>query len=196
MRPDNKTAAMAGSIRDELEFLFEEAVDLANYLKHQARHTHRGEPLSASGRILLQSLQLHGPQTVPALAHIRSTSRQNIQVLVNRLAAAGYVEFVTNPGHKRSDLVGLTSAGRELLNAANQREAGVVATLLPHTSEAEVKAAAELLRKLRLLLAGERKQRQAKREPQAISHEVVPAATTTATEPAPEPVEELPVSLL
>lgn len=193
---DNKTATEGGSIRDELEFLFEEAVDLANYLKHQARHTHRGEPLSASGRILLQSLQLNGPQTVPVLAHIRSTSRQNIQVLVNRLAAAGYVEFVANPGHKRSDLVGLTPAGRELLNAANQREAGLVATLLPHTSETEVKAAAETLRKLRLLLGGERKRRKAKREPQGYRHEVVPAATTTATKAAPEPVEELPVSLL
>ena len=61
-------------------------MDLANYLKRQARQTHRGEQLSPSGRILLQSLHLNGPQTVPSLAHVRSTSRQNIQVLVDRLA--------------------------------------------------------------------------------------------------------------
>lgn len=190
-----------GSIRDELEVLFEETVDLANRLKTQARKTHRGEQLSASGRILLQTLQLHGQQTVPALAHIRSTSRQNIQVLVNRLAAAGYAEFVANPDHKRSDLVGLTDAGRALLSSANEREASLLATLLPHTTESEVRAAAELLRKLRLLLGGERKRRKANREKPDPAHEMVIAETVTASAPAtvtvqPEASEELPVNLL
>ena len=191
-----------GSIHDELEVLFEETVDLANRLKKQARHTHRGEQLSASGRILLQSLQLHGEQTVPALAHIRSTSRQNIQVLVNRLAAAGYIEFAINPGHKRSDLVRLTDAGRGLLSTANEREAGLLATLLPHTTETEVRSAAELLRKLRLLLGGERKRRKANREQPSEMHEVVTAQTATVSAPATVVVqpesseEEMPVNLL
>jgi DNA-binding MarR family transcriptional regulator len=199
---DNIVFPSNGSIRDELEILFEETVDLANRLKKQARHTHRGEQLSASGRILLQSLQLHGAQTVPALAHIRSTSRQNIQVLVNRLAAAGFIEFVTNPGHKRSDLVQLTAAGRGLLSTANEREASLLATLLPHTTEAEVRSASELLRKLRLLLGGERKRRKAKREQPAEAHEVVEAQTVTTSAAATVVVqpesseEELPVNLL
>jgi DNA-binding MarR family transcriptional regulator len=199
---DNIVSPSSGSIHDELEILFEETVDLANRLKKQARHTHRGEQLSASGRILLQSLQLHGAQTVPALAHIRSTSRQNIQVLVNRLAAAGFIEFVTNPGHKRSDLVQLTEAGRGLLSTANEREASLLATLLPHTTEAEVRSAAELLRKLRLLLGGERKRRKLTRVQQSEVHEVVAAQTTTASAPArvvvqPEQSEEeWPVNLL
>jgi len=189
-------------VRDELEILFEETVDLANRLKKQARKTHRGEPLSASGRILLQSLQLHGEQTVPALAHIRSTSRQNIQVLVNRLAAAGYIEFAENPGHRRSDFVRLTEAGRGLLSTANEREAGLLATLLPHTTEEEVRSAAELLRKLRLLLGGERKRKKpASIAPSAVL-EVVVAQTATASAPArvvvqPEQSdEEWPVNLL
>jgi len=183
----------------ELELLFEETVDLANYLKRKARHTHRGEQLSASGRILLQSLQLHGPQTVPALAHIRSTSRQNIQVLVNGLAAAGYVEFTPNPGHKRSDFVALTDAGHQLLRSANEREASQLANLLPHTTEAEVKQSAELLRRLRLLLGGERKRRKAGRkqvtnEPR---HEVVVVGTETASSVSRAPEEEaMPVSSL
>jgi DNA-binding MarR family transcriptional regulator len=198
----NKISASNGSIHDELEILFEETVDLANRLKKQARHTHRGEQLSASGRILLQSLQLQGAQTVPALAHIRSTSRQNIQVLVNRLAAAGFIEFVSNPGHKRSDLVQLTDAGRGLLSTANEREASLLATLLPHTTEAEVRSAAELLRKLRLLLGGERKRRKANREQPAETHEVVTTKTVTLSAPAAVVVqpesseEEWPVNLL
>lgn len=195
----NKVFTSNGSIRDELEVLFEETVDLANRLKTQARRTHRGEQLSASGRILLQTLQLQGQQTVPALAHIRSTSRQNIQVLVNRLAAAGYIEFVVNPDHKRSDLVGLTEAGRALLSSANEREASLLATLLPHTTEAEVRDAAELLRKLRLLLGGERKRRKANRKPEANAHSVVIAETETVSAPTADSAQdedELPVNLL
>lgn len=183
---------MNGSIRDELEVLFEETVDLANRLKSKARHTHQGERLSASGRMLLQSLQLNGQQTVPALAHLRSTSRQNIQVLVDRLEAAGYIGFVSNPGHKRSDFVGLTEAGRALLSSANEREAGLLATLLPHTTETEVKATADLLRKLRLLLGGERKQRPLMKSDTA----PVPARNATSQPTEPEVGEELPVSLL
>lgn len=200
MQSDIKADSDTG-VRDELEILFEETVDLANRLKKQARKTHRGEPLSASGRILLQSLQLHGEQTVPALAHIRSTSRQNIQVLVNRLAAAGYIEFAENPGHRRSDFVQLTDAGRGLLSTANVREAGLLATLLPHTTETEVKEAAELLRKLRLLLGGERKRRKAGVQ-HTEAHEVVAAQTATTSTPVrvvvqPEQSEgELPVNLL
>jgi DNA-binding MarR family transcriptional regulator len=185
MQSDFKAGADAG-MHTELEVLFEETVDLANCLKSQARRTHRGEVLSASGRILLQSLQLHGQQTVPALAHIRSTSRQNIQVLVDRLADSGYVGFVPNPGHKRSDLVALTEAGRALLASANAREASALETLLPHTTEAAVKAAAELLRKLRLLLGGERKRRKA----------IPAAATAVSPAPAVGSDEEMPVSLL
>ena len=189
----NIVSPINGSIHDDLEVLFEETVDLANRLKSKARHTHRGEQLSASGRILLQCLHLHGPQTVPALAHIRSTSRQNIQVLVDRLATAGYIGFVANPGHRRSDFVSLTGASRALLASANKREASLLAMLLPHTTETEVRAAAELLRKLRLLLSGERKRRQSAPRPEAV-HAPVRRAVSQPTQP--EEGEELPVSLL
>jgi DNA-binding MarR family transcriptional regulator len=189
----NKASTFNRSIRDELEVLFEETVDLANRLKSQARRTHRGEVLSASGRILLQTLQLRGSQTVPTLAHIRSTSRQNIQVLADRLAEAGYVEFVANPDHKRSVFVSLTEAGIALLSSANEREAGLLTTLLPHTTEDEVKAAAELLRKLRLLLGGERKRRSGGNH---VVKPVQPKIETLRQVVEPVDEDELPVSLL
>jgi DNA-binding MarR family transcriptional regulator len=187
-----------GSLREELEILFEEASALGNRLKKNARNLHRNDNLSASGRILLQTLQHHGPQTVPQLAAVRSTSRQNIQVLVDRLEAAGYIAFQTNPNHKRSELVTLTDAGRRLLSSANQREAGLLANLLPHTTEAEVLAAAQLLRKLRSMLGGEHKRR-SKRAEVHDTGERKPSPPRL-TEPAKtvEVVEdeELPVNLL
>jgi DNA-binding MarR family transcriptional regulator len=192
---DTNSLSYNGTIRDELEVLFEECVDLANYLKRKARQTHPGERLSASGRILLQSLQLNGPQTVPALAHLRSTSRQNIQVLVDRLATAGYVEFASNPGHRRSDFVQLTHEGEAILTSANQREAGVLAGLMQHTTESEVNDAAELLRKLRHLMAGERKRR--KPGPQPSTKETPKARVTAVTAWVPDEAnDELPVNLL
>ena len=192
----SELAASGTGLHAELEVLFEEAVDLANCLKSKARHTHRGEPLSASGRMLLHSLQLQEPQTVPALAHVRSTSRQNIQVLVDRLAEAGYVMFVANPGHKRSDLVVLTETGHALLASANEREADAHAALVPHATEAEVKAAAETLRKLRLLLGGERKRRGPRRTAEMAGSTAPTGPAQGLTAPAEESSDELPVSLL
>jgi len=191
--PNPHHSLAAGSIQSELEVLFEETVDLANYLKRRARHTHRGEKLSPSGRILLQSIHLNGPQTVPALAHLRSTSRQNIQVLVDRLAATGYVEFVTNPSHRRSDFVQLTPAGEAMLSSANQREAGLLETLQPHTSELEVQQAANLLRRLRLLMGGERKRRKSTPQGRSDTAETQAASPSPATESFDD---QLPVSLL
>lgn len=192
MQSDFNSSSESGLLTG-LEVLFEETVDLANYLKCKARRTHQGEQISASGRILLQSLQLHGQQTVPALAHMRSTSRQNIQVLVDRLEAGGFIEFIPNPGHRRSDYVQLTAAGRVMLATANQREASLLETLLPHTSKAEVDNAAKLLRKLRLLMGGERKRRKSGPKPDL--------KLVQPEEPKPIRVvslfeEELPVSLL
>lgn len=179
----------AGSLREELEVLFAEAAALGNRLKKNARNLHRHDNLSATGRLVLQTLHLHGPQTVPQLATIRSTSRQNIQVLADRLEAAGYITFQANPAHKRSDLVSLTEAGQTLLASANQREAELVAQFLNQTSKAEIVASAELLRKLRNLLGGDRKRR---------SRKAAAAANPSSNKPAPPeaPEEEFSVSLL
>ena len=190
----NSSAASDGSIHDELEVLFEESAALANRLKKNARLLHRNDNLSASGRGLLQTLQLHGSMTVPQLAAARSTSRQNIQVLVDRLAEAGFIESVTNPDHKRSVLVGLTTAGRAMLASANEREAVLLGNLLPHAASAQLREATELLRKLRFQLGGAPKRRRAKSETRTPEPVKSAPATSLAWVTAAE--DELPVNLL
>ena len=59
----------------------------------------------------LRSLKLGGPQTVPQLARARPVARQRIQRLADECAAAGLIEFVDNPAHRRSKLVRLTHEG-------------------------------------------------------------------------------------
>src|SRR6185295_2910219 len=60
---------------------------------------------------LMRGLAEGGPQTVPQLARARPVARQRIQRLVDELAAAGLVELVDNPHHRRSRLVRLTARG-------------------------------------------------------------------------------------
>jgi len=199
------TANSVGSVQDELEILFEESAALANRLKKNARLLHRNDNLSASGRILLQTLQLHGPMTVPQLGVIRSTSRQNIQALADRLEATGHIAFVPNPNHKRSVLVALTEAGRTLLASANARESALIGAILPGTAAAKLREAAELLRKLRYQLGGAPRQRKKPTSRRSVAQQVeaiaveplaLTAASATGTAQDVEVEEELPVSLL
>ena len=46
------------------------------------------------------------------MARTRATSRQHIQVIVDRLIAQGLLERRSNPQHKRSVVFALTRAGR------------------------------------------------------------------------------------
>src|SRR5829696_8355822 len=52
----------------------------------------------------MRSLAMLGPLTVPQIAQRRPTSRQRMQRLADELAAAGLVEFIDNPKHRRSKL--------------------------------------------------------------------------------------------
>lgn len=138
----------------KLQALFAEATALANQLRKTAVHVHRQNNSSAGGRGILQVLERLGPQTVPGIARIRTLSRQNIQILVNRLESHRYVALTANPAHKRSGLVHLTDAGRTLLAAVKEREANSLEGLLPQVPKAQLPPATRLLRRLRLLLSG------------------------------------------
>jgi DNA-binding MarR family transcriptional regulator len=95
-----------------------------------------------------------GNLTVPQIARERSTSRQNIQILVDRLAAQGRIELVTNPAHKRSGLVRLTEKGKRWLSAGEQGQKQTLSDIGSQLSEIEINATASVLRKIHSLLSG------------------------------------------
>jgi DNA-binding MarR family transcriptional regulator len=205
----NSAFGSGNGLKDELEFLFAEVAALARHLKKASAQTHRQDDLPSGGRSVMQSIHRRGPQTVPQLARERSASRQHVQVLVDRLAAAGHVEFRPNPAHKRSDLIYLTDRGEEMLGTATEREANFLVPLLPHTTEAELLSAGTLLHRMRDLLAGQErahtevvarvKRRKPHRRRQAHPKRVVPvAAESTRGDAAPAIPDEaaLPVNLL
>jgi DNA-binding MarR family transcriptional regulator len=102
---------------------------------------------------LLEILDRCGPMTVPQIARTRSTSRQNIQILVDRLEAVGRIELAGNPAHKKSALVRLTESGKKALDAAEGAQNGVLLELGSHLSEAEVQEAVSVLTKVQTVLS-------------------------------------------
>jgi DNA-binding MarR family transcriptional regulator len=190
--------------------VFEELVAEINTLntllrKHAARQL-RSESLAPAELRVLQILHERGPQTVPDIGRFRLTSRQNIQITVNRLKNAGLVELSPNPAHKRSDLVRLTGAGQGTLDRAPTTQT-LFADGPEGMSVEEATHALEYMRKLRNALAPERKKRAARIRKQLTAPEKGPSADSSAR-PAPgaeekgatRPVapfeDELPVNLL
>ncbi len=104
---------------------------------------------------LMRSLAEGGPQTVPAIARARPVSRQHIQKLADELAAEGLVEFVDNPGHKRSKLVRLTQAGRTRYRSVSGRIQQLADQLGRGLDVKELAAAAEVIAQLRARLTKE-----------------------------------------
>ena len=102
----------------------------------------------------LRTLERDGPRTVPAIARSRPVARQRIQMLADEAAAAGLVEFVDNPAHKRSKLVRLTSKGEATLRVMTGRIEAQAETLGRGLKAGDIRAAAALLRTLRDRLAG------------------------------------------
>ena len=142
------------STQHKLQTLFTEVTALAHQLRTTSAKSYGADVCPQGALNLLRVLDQQGPQAVPAIARARGLSRQNIQVLVNRLLAGGLVTLGQNPAHKRSALVHLTDRAREFLTAASRQETRNMEALLPYITESRLVPAATLLRQLRQLLGG------------------------------------------
>jgi DNA-binding MarR family transcriptional regulator len=81
-----------------------------------------GAGLTSARWQVLGALALAGRKlTVPEIARSMGLTRQGIQKQVNLLIGDGLVSTRANPTHQRSQLVGLTVAGRAAYSRAEQR---------------------------------------------------------------------------
>ena len=110
---------------------------------------HAGTGISMGMRAVLEYLDREGSTTVPDIARARRVSRQRVQALVNPLADRQLVAAVTNPASRRSPLISLTDAGRNLIREMRVRERR---TLDLGVSDQRLRAAERTLRQLRLAL--------------------------------------------
>ncbi len=213
--PENLATDNPNGSYPGVEALLAEVNALAIRLNQVGRAPGSAPGLPAGAYSVLQVLERHGPHTVPQIARRRTTSRQNIQTLVNRLEAQGCVELKSNPAHRRSGLVNLTDQGRTLLLQGAAAHTGVLGTIAAQVGEGQLADTTRLLNEIRRLLAGEdaaaaparhprqrARSRPRRRSPHSEKTQV--ARTAVTKPPQAKPVEEkavpnaeeFPVSLL
>jgi len=150
---------MPVEIQDELEQLMEEVMVFASTVRHLVKVTPATKGLSLPAHSVLRLLREQPGLTVPQVSRQRGTSRQNSQVLVDRLADAGLAEYFVNPDHERSERLQLTPAGIRALSTANQQQAARLAELVPHVTEEELRSCSEVLGRIRVRLGGRKQVR-------------------------------------
>ena len=132
--------------------LFEESVRFYLCLNHIASLMHRHGEQSGARRTVLVTLARTGPATVAQIARARHEARQRIQPLVNALVKDGILEYATNPAHKRSPLVRLTSKGNAAVRRIVAIESAARAQLDLDASPRALTAATNVLRRVRTAL--------------------------------------------
>jgi DNA-binding MarR family transcriptional regulator len=160
---------------------------LSAELKRRAAASPEQDKLLLAARSVLQTLSDEGDSSVPAIAHVRNTTRQNIQIIANRLTELGLVEFVPNPRHKKSDLLHMTEKGAAVLSSAATQQAAFVEDLAARLQKVEVDAALQCLAGLHASLSGTR-------APTPRAHTTAPAATKRPVRSLPLQPEPVPAT--
>lgn len=137
------------------ESLFIEVIALAGRLKRPLLP--QGADLDVGPHRVLQVLAHEGPLTVPQIGRLLGTSRQNIQVIVNRLKTDGWVEIVLNPAHERSVLIQATQSGKSLVTPSLEEETRIFGELNTRFPNSQITVATSLLHEIRQRL-GEQKE--------------------------------------
>src|SRR3954469_21740470 len=133
--------------------LIEEIHWLSAELKNRTALRSEEQRVLLASKGLLHTLAEQGARTVPAIAEARNTSRQNIQIIANRLAQVGCVEFVPNPNHKKSELLQLTQIGAALLKSSTKQENAVLGGIAAQLGSVQLEDALQGLKALRTVLA-------------------------------------------
>jgi DNA-binding MarR family transcriptional regulator len=131
---------------EELHGLFHEVFVLHGALSDVMDEVHERVGLRSSQCKVADTLDRHGPATVPEVAAWHRVSRQFVQTVCNELVAQGLVEFNDSPRHKRSKLASLTEKGRRVLAQAGKVEAAIIERAVPGMNRDEVAGATALLR--------------------------------------------------
>src|SRR5262249_46339253 len=130
----------------------------------------------------------------------RNTSRQNVQIIVDRLARLSCVAIRPNPRHKRSSLVELSAKGRTVLAEVEAQEVEMLQVLAARFSADETSRALERVRRVAVALGQTREAGRAGSTGHAKRRrrEVERAKRPRSTEPGDDEGSEegLPVSLL
>jgi DNA-binding MarR family transcriptional regulator len=142
--------------RAEAQAVVDETIALFHWLDWVADQLYGDDGRGAPRRWVLRRLQRYGPQTVPQLARAKAQRRQSMQPVVDVLVADGFVEFVANPRHARSQLAALTTRGERLVRQMDDIDARVLRSVSSGIPASQLVTTAATLRALRMQFAIER----------------------------------------
>lgn len=104
---------------------------------------------SARWQVLGTIVAADRAQPVAWLARDMGGNRQNVQRIVNDLAAEGLVAFQPNPHHRRAQLVILTDKGKEAFSAAMDVQTPWINRLADGLRVADIEATHKIISTLR-----------------------------------------------
>jgi DNA-binding MarR family transcriptional regulator len=104
---------------------------------------------SARWQVLGTIVAAERAQPVAWLARDMGGNRQNVQRIVNDLAAEGLVAFQPNPHHRRAQLVVLTDKGRDAYSAAMNVQTPWINRLADGLRVADIETTREVISMLR-----------------------------------------------
>jgi DNA-binding MarR family transcriptional regulator len=85
--------------------------------------------ITAARRAVMEHLAENGPVTVPQIARVKASSRQNIQIIADELVAQGLADWSENPAHRRSQRLGLSEKGVAAFSEIKAEEEVLLAQL-------------------------------------------------------------------
>jgi len=109
---------------------------------------------SARWQVLGTIVASERPQPVAWLARDMGANRQNIQRIVNDLAADGLVEFRSNPHHRRAQLVVLTDDGKKCFDDAMRLQAPWVNNLADGLKVSDIETTHRVITSIRRKFEG------------------------------------------
>lgn len=98
-------------------------------------------PITVRMRAVLEALREEGASSVPEVARVLQIKRQYVQLMMNEVVEAGYVERQENPGHKRSPKFVLTKSGDDLIFQVRANEQETLHSMASQFTEAEIATA-------------------------------------------------------
>ncbi|MBH0201018.1 MAG: winged helix-turn-helix transcriptional regulator [Nitrospira sp.] len=120
-----------------------------NQLKVLGDELHQDLGITASMRVIMESLADDGEQTVPQIARAKGVSREHIQVNVDELLSSTLITLRDNPAHRRSPFVALTKKGHAAFKEMRGRETKVLELLAHELGSEPLEKTAETLAQLR-----------------------------------------------
>ena len=128
-----------------------EVFRLNGQLLSSGDHLVQGEGLTSARWQVLGAIELAGrPMTVAQVGRRMGISRQAVQRVANDLQATGFLDFSSNPDHKRAPLLALSAKAKRSLKHVGEVQAAWANALVEGLDSEQLATTAEMLRELQV----------------------------------------------